>query len=169
MSIVVTFAGPVGSSKTPISNYLSTKFNLPIFNNDAIRTEVVEDFLNYDIPEFTKRRSERFTEVIKSGTSFILDASFDREWQNYSDQIMASGYKIFVISLDLSHDFLLKLYQAKNYTDSINRLDQLLLDHQNFLDKFSSVVNLSITDANFADRLTLSEKSLASWIHDQQL
>jgi len=39
----LTFAGAAGSSKTPISNYLSTKLLLPVFNNDAIRTEVIED------------------------------------------------------------------------------------------------------------------------------
>ena len=41
--ICITFAGCVGSSKTPISNYLSTKLNLPIFNNDAIRSEIIEN------------------------------------------------------------------------------------------------------------------------------
>lgn len=36
----VTFAGAVGSSKTPVTHYLSCAFCLPILSNDAIRTEV---------------------------------------------------------------------------------------------------------------------------------
>ncbi len=43
MKKVILFAGAVGSGKTPISNYLSYKLNLPIYNNDAIRSEVIED------------------------------------------------------------------------------------------------------------------------------
>ena len=35
----ITFAGAVGGSKTPIANFLSTKLNLPVFNNDAIRSQ----------------------------------------------------------------------------------------------------------------------------------
>jgi len=38
---VILFAGAVGSSKSPIANYLSPKLNIPIFNNDAIRFEVI--------------------------------------------------------------------------------------------------------------------------------
>lgn len=57
--ICITFAGAVGSSKTPISNYLSTKLNLPIFNNDAIRSEVIEDLGIFDSEEHLKRRNAR--------------------------------------------------------------------------------------------------------------
>lgn len=64
--ICITFAGCVGSSKTPISNYLSTKLNLPIFNNDAIRSEIIENkgFLN--IEEHKKIRDRRLKEVLDS-------------------------------------------------------------------------------------------------------
>jgi cytidylate kinase len=49
--ICITFAGAVGSSKTPISNYLSSRLNLPIFNNDTIRSEVIEDLGVFDNKE----------------------------------------------------------------------------------------------------------------------
>jgi len=41
MKYIVAFAGVVGSSKTPISNYLSGVFGLPVFNADAVRSEVM--------------------------------------------------------------------------------------------------------------------------------
>lgn len=166
MKFIVAFAGPAGSSKTPISNYLSTKFNLPVFNNDAIRSEVTEDLLNFDEPEFRRLSVQRLTDVIKLGNSFILDASVDREWKNYQDQISQSGYQVFMISLDLSCDFLVKLYEAKKYSISLPWIDQLLADHQNFLTGFSSSVNLKINDDNFKNRLILSENSLKSWLNE---
>lgn len=166
MKYIVAFAGPAGSSKTPISNYLSPKFNLPIFNNDAIRTEVAEDLLKTDDKEFRQRATKRLTELFKSRKSFILDASIDRKWKNYQKQLSQSDYKIFIISLDLSRDFLINLYQAKNYSVSLPWINQLLTDHQNFLSEYSSLVNLSINDQNFIDRLSLSEKSLTSWLNE---
>lgn len=50
--ICILFAGPIGSGKSPIANYLSYKLNLPIFNNDTIRTEVREDLLKMDVEEY---------------------------------------------------------------------------------------------------------------------
>ena len=45
---LITFTGAVGSSKTSIAHFLSSRFGLPIFNNDAIRTEVLEDLGVFD-------------------------------------------------------------------------------------------------------------------------
>ncbi len=83
MKYIVTFAGPPGSSKTPITNYLSGKFGLPIFNNDSIRTEVTEDLLKFSEEEFRQRSLKRLNDLFNQGDSFILDASIDREWKNY--------------------------------------------------------------------------------------
>lgn len=164
MKYIVTFAGPPGSSKTPIANYLSEKFNLPIFNNDSIRTEVTEDLFKFNEEEFRKRSFSRLTSLFKEGNSFILDLSIDREWKNYQNELIKSNYKIFTISMDLSREFLVKLYQAKNYTESLKNIDKFILDHQQYLSLYSSMPNLSINDKNFLDRLILSEQSLTSWL-----
>jgi predicted kinase len=168
MKYIITFAGPVGSSKTPISHYLSETFNLPIFNNDSIRTEVLEDLSEFSQEEFLKRLKQRLTTLIESGNSFILDASMDREFKNYQEKIYEYGYQVFIISLDLSRDFLTKLYEVKKYSDALSRIDQLLTDHQNFLSDFSSKVNLSLDDSNFINRLSLCEKSLISWLNENK-
>lgn len=164
MRYIVAFAGPPGSSKTPIANYLSEKFYLPIFNNDSIRTEVTEDLLKFDEEEFRKRSLNRLTTLFKKGNSFILDLSIDREWKNYQDQLIKSDYKIFTISMDLSRDFLIKLYQAKNYSESLKNINKLINDHQQYLSEYSSIVNLSINDQNFINRLKLSEEHLSHWL-----
>ncbi len=78
--ICVTFAGCIGSSKTPIATYLSYKFGLPIFNNDALRSEIIEDFREFREDEYISRRNARCLELIESKKSFIFDASVDREW-----------------------------------------------------------------------------------------
>jgi len=164
MKYIVTFAGPPGSSKTPIANYLSEKFNLPIFNHDSIRTEVTEDLLKFDEEEFRKRSSNRLITLFNTKNSFIFDVSIDRRWKIYQDEILKSGYKVFVISMDLSRNYLIKLYEAKRYLESLKNIDKFILDHQKYLSEYSSMVNLSIKDNNFKKRLTLSEQTLTSWL-----
>ncbi len=154
--ICITFAGAVGSSKTPISNYLSTKLNLPIFNNDAIRSEVIEDLEIFDSEEHLKRRNARLEEIIKNKHSFICDVSIDREWEEFRKKLISSNYICFIISLDLSKMLLTKLYQAKQYFESLEHINELIQDHDNFLNKYSDDVNLHITDKDFINRIHIS-------------
>ncbi|HCC29090.1 MAG: hypothetical protein UU09_C0009G0004 [Microgenomates group bacterium GW2011_GWA2_40_6] len=168
MKYIITFAGPVGSSKTPIANYLSCQFNLPIFNNDTVRTEVVEDLGEFNEEEFRKRVLSRVEKLFQSETSFIFDASIDREWKNYCQKTQESKFRTFIINLDFSKDLLKKIYAAKGYQESLPRLDQLMVDHQEFLIEFNSIVNLRLTDIDFPDRLVLSENALKSWLTIQK-
>jgi hypothetical protein len=168
MKYIVAFAGPVGSSKTPIALYLSSKFGLPIFNNDAVRTEVIEDLLMVDEEEFTKRRDRRLQDMLKSGQSFILDASGDRQTEEYERNVLKLGYRYFLISLDLGREFLVKLYKAKGYKESLNKVDQYISDHNYFLSKFNDRVSLHITEKEFPDRLTICENALKKWLESDR-
>src|SRR4051812_4770787 len=103
----VSFSGPRGSSKSPIAHYLSQKCNLIIFNNDTFRTEVIEDMGYLDQNEYTKRRNGRTEQFLKTGQSFICDASVDRTWNEFSQILTDYGYQWFIISLDLSKKFLI--------------------------------------------------------------
>ena len=158
--LCITFAGAVGSSKTPIANYLSPKLNLPIFNNDAIRSEIVEDLGNMDAEEYIQRRNERLKEIVTGGMSFIYDASADREWKNNKQVLLDAGYEVFIISLDLSKELLTRLYKAKGYFETLERIDKLFNDHQVFLNEFSEDVGVNITDTEFKDRLEISLKAI---------
>ncbi len=162
--VCITFAGCIGSSKTPISNYLSTKLNLPIFNNDAILSEIIENKWFLDVEEHKKIRDRRLKEVLDSWISFIADISIDREWIGFKEQLSKYTYKYFIISLDLSKELLIKLYQAKGYDESLKRLDTLLQDHEKFLERFSDDVGFSISDDQFLNRLELSLKNVDDWI-----
>lgn len=160
----ITFAGAVGSSKTPISNYLSTKLNLPIFNNDAIRSEVIEDFGFFNNEEYLKRRNSRLGEILIAGNSFICDVSVDREWEGFKEKLIAFNYDFFIISLDLSKELLIKLYQAKNYLESLERIDELIEAHNKFLNEYSVDVNLHITDAEFLNRMQFSYDEIKKYL-----
>ncbi len=166
--LCVTFAGAVGSSKTPIANYLSTKLNLPVFNNDAIRTEVIEDLGGFDEDAHKARRNERLKGILESGTSFICDVSVDREWEVFKKNLEASGYKWFIISLDLSKDLLVRLYKAKGYFESLERVDQLFNDHEIFLNNFSGDVGLKISDPEFKERLEISFDKTKNLMKDHE-
>jgi len=162
--ICITFAGVVGSSKTPISNYLSTKLNLPVFNNDALRTEVLEDLGKFDSQEHLKRRNKRLKETVKSGISFICDVSIDREWPTLRDLLKQNNYRWFIISLDLSKSFLVELYKIKGYGESLVELDKFLLDHNIFLKNYSDEISLHITDIDFNNRCETSYRKLKKLI-----
>ena len=163
----ITFAGAIGSSKTPIANYLSPKLNLPIFNNDAIRSEVVEDYGTLVDEEHLKRRNKRLKEVIEKGICFILDASVDRTWPQLKKTLKENGYDHFIISLDLSKNLLERLYKAKGYFETLAKIDLTISDHEKFLQAFSDDIGLHITDAEFKDRLEIVFKAVNKWASDK--
>lgn len=153
--ICITFAAPVGSSKTPISNYLSGKLSLPVFNNDAIRSEIIEDYGLLDEEKFLKTRDERLKDILDRRISFIYDASVDRRWKLLKGWLQEYGYKWIIISIDLSKDFLMDLYKLKDYDDSLKFIDRIISEHTDFLINFSGEVLVHINDENFSDRLAI--------------
>lgn len=162
--ICITFAGPVGSSKTPIATHLSWNLGLPVMNNDALRSEVTEDFFEFRQAEYEARRDDRLRRLVASQRSFIADASVDREWWNVRPLLEQFGYAWFVISLDLSKAFLGRLYAAKGYAQSAGRIDQLIAGHRQWLDAFAGDVGLRIDDRTFPRRLALSLAAATAWL-----
>jgi hypothetical protein len=152
----ILFSGPIGCSKTPVAAYLSYHLNLPIFNNDAIRSEVIEELKGFNEKEYLKRRDKRLIELVRSGFPFILDASIDREFKRVKEALVNNHYQYFIISFDLSKKFLTKLYKLKNYPESLERLDETMSDHNNFIIEYKDEVGVKITDKNFPSRLRLS-------------
>lgn len=166
---LITFAGAMGSSKTPIAYHLSCKLGLPIFNNDAIRTEVIEDLGVLDVGEYERRRNSRLEDLGKRGVSFIYDASVDRDWALLKENVAPLGYRTFVISMDLGQEFLASLYARKmkhnqGYAEFLARIESSLADHKSFLEKHGGEVSLHIDDASFADRLEMSYIKVKDWL-----
>ena len=163
--ICIVFAGAVGSSKTPIANYLSGAFALPTFNTDAIRTEVTEDLMRpYDDAVFRERRDRRLRALIERRIDFILDASIDRTWRELRPALERAGYRWFCMSMDLGKPFLTRLYEAKGYTDSLRELDRIHADHERFLVEFGADVSLHLTEADFPERLEKARVAVDAWI-----
>ena len=159
----ILFAAPIGSSKTPIATYLSSMLGLAIHNNDAIRTEVLEDGAEDFETEYLKRRDERIHAVLASGIPFILDASIDRRWEELRPKLDEAGYRYFIISLDFSPELLDRIYRHKSYQD-LENLKKTIADHEEFLAKHGSEIDLHLTDAEFRDRLKLSAEAVRRWI-----
>jgi hypothetical protein len=160
MKLCIVFAGVIGCSKTPTVNYLSHNLNLPILNNDSIRTEVVEDLKKFNQKEYLKRRDKRLEEVFKKGISFIYDASVDREYKLFEKVIKKSDYQYKIISFDLSEKFLRNLYKIKKYHESAKRLKGFINDHDNFLKNSNLKISVHITDKNFKNRLKIALKEV---------
>lgn len=174
MPFAVTFAGVPGTSKTPIANYLSCEFNLPILSTDQIRYEVREDLQVDDInmpealTEYEKRRRERFERLLTQRKSFILDGSMDRRWSEVKERFEAEGYHWFMINMQLSKAFLLEFYNKTGRTDWAKQyLDHYLNQHNEFLVQFKTDVTLEITDDSFVDRLKLSAEGLQKFLAEK--
>jgi len=159
----ILFAGPAGSSKTPITNYLSCLLKIPVFNKDAIRTEVREDLLQSNEEEVQKRARERLEIIISEETSFIFDSSIDRSWPQIKERLSDNDYKFFVISLDFTKELLTKIYKAKEYTQ-FGFLDKWIGDHDTFLQNYSEDISLHLTDIEFPSRLSICLEKVSEWL-----
>lgn len=164
--LCITFAGPVGSGKTPIAYFLSWNLGLPILNNDSMRTETQEDMGELDMQIYKQKRDSRVKSILENKISFIYDASVDREWKNKKDIIYQHDYRVFIISMDFSLYKIKKIFQSKDY-NQFDHLEKTYLDHQNFLAEYSEIVNLSLTDNDFENRLELSLSSLRRWLDNK--
>lgn len=162
--VLIAFAGPIGSSKTPIATYLGCTFNLPVFSNDAIRKEVIEDTGSLVEKEYEKRRDERLFQLAEKHISFIYDASIDRRWSDLKKELEARGYRWFIISLDLSFEFVEKLHRTKQYSESAEYLAKNFKEHGTFLEQFGDDIGLSIADETFPERLKLADEALKVWL-----
>lgn len=151
--LFITYAWSIWCWKSPITNYISTKLWLPVFDTDAIVSEVCEDFLKKDWDEIKKRKEERLNLVIEGWRSFICDCSVDRIRWNLKETLIKNQYKYFIISIDLDKETLLKFYTVKSYYESMERIDKVYEEHQKFLKEFSDDVNIHINEKNYKDRL----------------
>jgi len=144
----ILFAGPRGSGKTTIASYLGAKLGLPIFSNDFIREEVTAELHKLDEAEYQKRRTIQLDGMLKSGKSFIYDASVDRRWEELKSLLLKNNYKTFIISLDFSKQQLQEIYQIK-YGTNLDEFERTFADHQKFLKRFHKDVALSLKDEQF--------------------
>jgi len=170
----VVFAGIPGTSKTPISHYLSCEFSLPIFSTDQIRFEVREDLrlANINRPggveEFEKRFAERFDRLLAAQVPVIIDGSSDRKWSERKLKLTEAGYGWYMISMELTKNFLLKLYAdtGRSWWADDN-LDPYLQQHEEFLHKFKADIDVEIHDDNFGDRLQVAADGLKKFLEDR--
>ena len=160
----ISYAGAIWCGKSPITNYISTKLWLPVFDTDAIRSEVVEDLMKFDEIEINKRIKERLNSVIEDWKSFIYDASIDRTRWILKKILIKNNYKFFIISIDLDRDTLLSFYKAKSYSESIKMIDKVYEDHQKFLKDFWEDIDMHIDIKTYKNRLKNVYRAVNKWI-----
>ncbi|MEX2006964.1 MAG: hypothetical protein WD877_02255 [Candidatus Saccharimonadales bacterium] len=177
----IVFAGVPGSSKSIIAYYLSGKFGIPIFSNDGLRYEVKEDLLINNLilkedllaeginapkalAEYEKRLSQRREELLGTGRPIIFDGSIDRRWAEAREQLLKHQYSWFMISINLSREFLENLFSATNRAAFIPKLDKYFGQHERFLEKYGHEVSIEINDKSFKDRLKVSAEALQNFI-----
>lgn len=164
MPFCITFSGCVWSWKSPIASYISINLSLPILNADSIRSEVSEDFFKFDVEEFNKRFDRRLNEILESWKSFIYDASMDRYWPVIKKKLESHWYRVFIICLSLSKDFLQKLHDATSYEISDKWLDKLVEQNKKFIENYEKDINLIIDDNSYINRIPVAYESVLKWI-----
>jgi len=151
----ITFAWPWWCWKSPVANYLSINLDLPILNSDNIRSEVIEDLGYLDEDVFRSRLKERFLELVSNDKSFILDASVDRRWWEIKELLEKRKYTYYIISFDITRDFLETLYKNKGYHNFLPDIERYISDHKKFMEKYGQDVYITITDENYLSRLEI--------------
>ena len=69
----------------------------------------------------------------------------------------------------MNRDTLLKFYETKSYFESMNMIDKVYEDHQNFLIKFSDDVNMHIDIRNYEKRLDIVYKAVKKRIKENYI
>lgn len=138
--------------------------------------EVREDMLSDDNDdpavrkEFLDRSVSRYQALLQKGVCFIDDSSADRSWKQQPGdqyfQLKDHGYDYFIISMDLSADFIRKLHGA-NHSLSRDYLNKYYDGHQKFLEAYVADVALSITDDNFLRRMELCENAVSEFLKNR--
>ena len=162
--LIICYAWVIWCWKTPITNYISTKLWLPVFDTDAIRSEVREDLLVWDEDEVKNRANKRLNSIIKEWKAFIFDVSVDRTRWKIKEILLKNHYNYFLISIDLDKKTLSNFYKAKWYDESMQRIDNVYEDHQNFLKEFSDDINMHINERNYQNRLKNVYRVVSQWI-----
>ena len=139
--------------------------SLAVLNNDAIRAEVAEDLNGFRVNEYNGRQEKRLRQTLKSGISFIYDASVDRKWPTFKDWLSEYDYSYFIISLDLSEKLLTTLYKSKCYVNT-DKLKSYIKDHDGFLSKYNKDIGMHINDKGFSNRLNISYNSVFNWMEN---
>lgn len=161
----ITFAAPVGASKTPIATYLSWNIGLPVWNNDAIRSEIAEDLGSCPEDELRRRGHERFERLLASQRSFIADVSVNHSWPTYAPLFEKAAYDVCIVSIDVTREHLERMYVAKGYSESLKRLDQLMETHKRFMDVYGHQCDIRVTEVEFPDRLEFVLKQVRQWLN----
>lgn len=170
----VTFAGTPGTSKSPVAYYLSAEFNLPIISSDNIRYEVREDLrLNtinkpVALAEYEKRFKARRLGLLALGMPFILDASVDREWTTYKQELTGANYDWFMIDMELSTAFIEDLFLKTDREWAIEQLPYYMAHHETFMAQYGQDVDLQITDETWHKRLQIAAGGLQRFLESDQ-
>ena len=162
----IVFAAPVGAGKTTIAYYLSRDLWLPIYNNDALRAQLKADMGGDALDEDLVRhkRDEILKEMLSSGKSFIVDASVDREWAKFKQALSDNGYGCFIVSIDISREFLDQLTSVRGDSDSEDQVANWFRDHQNFIKEYKADIGISIDDHNYVHRLEIVQEAIRQWL-----
>lgn len=160
----ILFSGPIGCSKTPIANFLSTELNLPVLCNDVMRTETTENNDGFDQIKYENLRDSRLQKLFERKLSFIYDASIDRDWLKLKEWLHEFNYNYFVISIDVTEKFLRHLYELKQYHESLSVIGRSLNDHDNFIKKFGEEIGACISEKDFSRRLEVALEAVKIWL-----
>lgn len=149
----IAFAGVPGCGKSTLAHRLSWELGLPVFSNDMIRHEIcIEQSGKLDIEAYNLRHGQYIDKLITKQRSFIYDASVDRRWTDLKRRSDKEGYDIFLVSFNLSPDFMHKLRANIDSPVSEDAMQVYFRQHAEFLEKYKEHVNMYITDQDFPER-----------------
>ena len=88
----------------------------------------------------------------------------DRYWPVIKKKLESHWYKVFIICLSLSKDFLQKLHDATSYEISDKWLDKLVEQNKKFIENYKNDINVIINDNDYINRISVAYESVVKWI-----
>ena len=168
-AFVICFAGVPGCGKSSVAHQIAMTHGLPRFERDKIRNEVKMDFGVTDInepralEEFNRLSESRQRELVSAGVPYVLDSSVDRTWEWTKKLHEENGYKLLVISFDLSAEWVKNHYEKFTNEHEPFR-EKYFKQHVEFVEKYGSDVSLTIEDKSLPDRIALSEQAVRDFL-----
>jgi hypothetical protein len=156
--LCICFAAAPGSGISSISYRLSWELDLPIFSNNSIRNEIrsQQEIPGLDVEAYNTRREQYLEKLFGYNRSFIYDASVDRKWGEFKQDLEQRGYRWLLISLDFSLEFVRTLNTHNPGRIADEHMANYAKHHEDFLAQHREDINLHITEDTFPQRFELS-------------
>lgn len=134
--VLITFSAIPGAGKTTIAKQLQARYNLARINKDELH-DIMVTMSEAHNEELLKAAVQKLTQMLSEKEKVILnDASVDRKYDEVEAWADKTGYKVFLIQIEVPIDVLIhriKERNKENAADYLKEMDRWVSEHEQFI------------------------------------